>query len=106
MSEVTHILAAIEQGDPHAAEQLLPLVYDELRKLAAHRLAQEKSGQTLQATGKFQKTRMLLIVLTPAPEGGLAPDEQLDLHSCSPLAVTLDSRSPPPRQLDPMRQEK
>ena len=47
-----------------------------------------------------------LIVLTPAPEGGLAPDEQLDLHGCSPLAVTLDSRSPPPRQLDPMRQEK
>ena len=47
MSEVTRILSAIEQGDPSAAEQLLPLVYDELRKLAAHRLAQEKLGQTL-----------------------------------------------------------
>jgi RNA polymerase sigma factor (TIGR02999 family) len=50
MSEVTRILSAIEQGDPHAAEQLLPLVYDELRKLAAHKLAHEKPGQTLQAT--------------------------------------------------------
>src|SRR5438552_17691177 len=50
MTEVTHILSAIEQGDPHAAEQLLPLVYDELRQLAAQKLAQEKPGQTLQAT--------------------------------------------------------
>ena len=50
MADVTHILFQIEQGDPSAAEQLLPLVYDELRKLAAARLANEKSGQTLQAT--------------------------------------------------------
>jgi hypothetical protein len=50
MSDVTHILSVIEQGDPRAAEQLLPLVYDELRKLAAAKLAQEKTGQTLQAT--------------------------------------------------------
>jgi hypothetical protein len=50
MSDVTHLLSAIEQGDTHAAEQLLPLVYEELRKLAAQRLAQEKPGQTLQAT--------------------------------------------------------
>src|SRR5262249_31734934 len=50
MSDVTQILSAIEQGDPHAADQLLPLVYDELRQLAAERLAQEKPGQTLQAT--------------------------------------------------------
>jgi hypothetical protein len=47
MNEVTRVLSAIEQGDPHAAEQLLPLVYDELRKLAAQKLAQEKPGQTL-----------------------------------------------------------
>src|SRR5438093_1217521 len=47
MNEVTRILAGIEQGDPQAAAQLLSLVYDELRKLAAHRLAQEKAGQTL-----------------------------------------------------------
>jgi RNA polymerase sigma factor (TIGR02999 family) len=50
MSDVTHILSQIESGDPAAAEQLLPLVYDELRKLAAAKLAQEKPGQTLQAT--------------------------------------------------------
>src|SRR5262249_30959388 len=50
MNEVTRILSGIEAGDPHAAEQLLPLVYDELRKLAAQKLAQEKLGQTLQAT--------------------------------------------------------
>src|SRR5579859_6697732 len=50
MSEVTRILAAVEGGDPHAAEQLLPLVYEELRKLAAQRLAGEKPGQTLQPT--------------------------------------------------------
>jgi ECF sigma factor len=50
MSEVTRILSAIDQGDPHAAEKLLPLVYDELRKLAAQKLTQEKPGQTLQAT--------------------------------------------------------
>ena len=50
MSEVTRILSAIEQGDSHAAERLLPLVYNELRKLAAQKLSQEKPGQTLQAT--------------------------------------------------------
>jgi hypothetical protein len=50
MSEVTRILSAIEQGDPTAAEQLLPLVYEELRKIAAQRLAQEAPDQTLQAT--------------------------------------------------------
>src|SRR5262249_9366093 len=50
MSDVTRILSAIEQGDPHAAEKLLPLVYDDLRKLAAAKLAQEAPGQTLQAT--------------------------------------------------------
>lgn len=50
MSDATRILQAIEQGDPHAAKQLLPLVYEELRKLAAAKLAHEKPGQTLQAT--------------------------------------------------------
>ena len=55
MHEVTCILCAIEQGDPHAAEQLLPLVYDELRRLAAKKLVQEKPGQTLQATALVPK---------------------------------------------------
>jgi RNA polymerase sigma factor (TIGR02999 family) len=61
MSEVTRILSAIEQGDPHAAEQLLPLVYDELRKLAAQRLAQEKPGQTLQATALVHEAYIRLV---------------------------------------------
>jgi RNA polymerase sigma factor (TIGR02999 family) len=61
MSEVTQILSAIEQGDPHAAEQLLPLVYDELRKLAAQKLAQERPGQTLQATALVHEAYVRLV---------------------------------------------
>jgi RNA polymerase sigma factor (TIGR02999 family) len=61
MSDVTRVLSAIEQGDPHAAEQLLPLVYDELRKLAAQKLAQEKPGQTLQATGLVHEAYLRLV---------------------------------------------
>ena len=61
MSDVTRILSAIEQGDTHAAEQLLPLVYDELRKLAAVRLAQEKPGQTLQATALVHEAYVRLV---------------------------------------------
>jgi len=61
MSDVTQILNAIEQGDPKAAEQLLPLVYDELRKLAAHRLVQEESGQTLQATALVHEAYVRLV---------------------------------------------
>src|SRR5438034_7115937 len=61
MSDVTRILSAIEQGDPHAAEKLLPLVYDELRKLAAQKLAQEKPGQTLQATALVHEAYLRLV---------------------------------------------
>jgi RNA polymerase sigma factor (TIGR02999 family) len=61
MSDVTGILSAIEQGDPHAAEQLLPLVYGELRKLAAQKLAQEKPGQTLQATALVHEAYVRLV---------------------------------------------
>ena len=61
MPEVTRILAAIEAGDLHAAEQLLPLVYDELRRLAAQRLAQEKPGQTLQATALVHEAYLRLV---------------------------------------------
>jgi RNA polymerase sigma factor (TIGR02999 family) len=61
MFEVTRVLSAIEQGDPRAAEQLLPLVYDELRKLAAARLAQEKPGQTLQATALVHEAYLQLV---------------------------------------------
>src|SRR5437773_1842858 len=61
MIDVTRILSAIEQGDPRAAEQLLPLVYDELRKLAAHKLAQEAPGQTLQATALVHDAYIRLV---------------------------------------------
>jgi RNA polymerase sigma factor (TIGR02999 family) len=61
MSDVTRILSAIEEGDPHAAEQLLPLVYDELRQLAAHKLAKEKPGYTLQATALVHEAYLRLV---------------------------------------------
>src|ERR1700730_1274340 len=61
MNEVTRILSAIEQGDPLAAEKLLPLVYEELRKLAAHKLAQEAPGQTLQATALVHDAYLRLV---------------------------------------------
>jgi RNA polymerase sigma factor (TIGR02999 family) len=61
VSEVTRILSALEHGDPHAASQLLPLVYDELRQLAAQRLAQEKSGQTLDATALVHEAYLRLV---------------------------------------------
>jgi RNA polymerase sigma factor (TIGR02999 family) len=61
MSEVTRILSAIEHGDPQAAEQLLPLVYEALRQLAAQRLAQEKPGQTLQATALVHEAYLRLV---------------------------------------------
>jgi RNA polymerase sigma factor (TIGR02999 family) len=61
MNEVTRVLSAIEGGDPHAAEQLLPLVYDELRQLAAQKLAQEKPGQTLQATALVHEAYIRLV---------------------------------------------
>jgi RNA polymerase sigma factor (TIGR02999 family) len=61
MKEVTRILSAIEQDDPHAAEQLLPLVYEELRKLATQKLAQEKPGQTLQATALVHEAYLRLV---------------------------------------------
>jgi RNA polymerase sigma factor (TIGR02999 family) len=61
MSNITQILNAIEQGDPQGAEQLLPLVYDELRKLAAQKLAQEKPGQTLQATALVHDAYLRLV---------------------------------------------
>jgi len=61
MSDVTRILSAIDQGDPRAAEQLLPLVYGELRKLAAQKLAQEAPGQTLQATALVHEAYLRLV---------------------------------------------
>src|SRR3954452_21759771 len=68
MADVTHILSAVEAGDPGAAADLLPLVYDELRKLAAARLADERPGQTLQATALVHEAYLRLV-------GGSQPQE-------------------------------
>src|SRR5262252_7993932 len=68
MNDVTRIISAIEQGDPRATEQLLPLVYDELRKLAAAKLAQEKPGQTLQATALVHEAYIRLVDVAKAQQ--------------------------------------
>jgi RNA polymerase sigma factor (TIGR02999 family) len=69
MSEITRILSAIEQGDPRAAEQLLPLVYDELRQLAARRLAAERADHTLQPTALVHEAYLRLVEGTQPPAG-------------------------------------
>jgi RNA polymerase sigma factor (sigma-70 family) len=86
MSDVTRILSQIESGDPHAAEQLLPLVYDELRKLAAARLAHEQPGQTLQATALVHEAYIRLV-------GGGVKSEVGDQKPESPNS-TSDLRPP------------
>ena len=68
VNDITKILFAIDQGDPHAAEQLLPLVYSELRKLAASRLAQEKPGQTLQATALVHEAYLRVAGTDQSPQ--------------------------------------
>src|SRR6516165_4042833 len=68
MSEVTRILSAIEQGDPSAADKLLPLVYDELRKLAAQKMAHESPGQTLQATALVHDVYLRLVDVDKAQQ--------------------------------------
>src|SRR5215467_8613416 len=76
MKEVTIILSAIDQGDPQAAKQLLPLVYDELRKLAAQKMAQEKPGQTLEATALVHEAYLRLVL-----SGGREPPESQHWNS-------------------------
>jgi RNA polymerase sigma factor (TIGR02999 family) len=68
MPDVTHLLSAIDRGDPHAAEQLLPLVYEELRQLAAEKLAQERPGQTLQPTALVHEAYLRLVDVDNAPQ--------------------------------------
>ncbi|HUE71663.1 MAG TPA: sigma-70 family RNA polymerase sigma factor [Pirellulaceae bacterium] len=85
MSDVTRILSQIESGDPQAAEQLLPLVYDELRKLAAAKLAQEKPGQTLQATALVHEAYLRLV-------GGEARGSYRDRHHFFATAATAMRR--------------
>jgi RNA polymerase sigma factor (TIGR02999 family) len=72
LNNLTQILSAIEQGDPHASEQLLPLVYEELRKLAAQKMAQEAPGQTLQATALVHEA-YLRLVASPGRKSGEEP---------------------------------
>ncbi len=67
MSDITHILSAIDQGDPLATEQFLPLVYDELRRIAAAKLGRERSGQTLQATALVHEAYLRLLDGEQAP---------------------------------------
>jgi RNA polymerase sigma factor (TIGR02999 family) len=71
MGDVTRILSAIDQGDPHASEQLLPLVYDELRRLAAQKMARESPGQTLEATALVHEAYLRLV--QGGEGGGLEP---------------------------------
>jgi RNA polymerase sigma factor (TIGR02999 family) len=86
MSDVTRILSAIEQGDPRAAEQLLPLVYDELRKLAAARLAQEQPGQTLQATALVHEA---YVRLAGTPSEGAAREWEGRAHFFAAAAEAM-----------------
>src|SRR5262245_8189201 len=90
MSDVTRILSAIDQGDPHAAEKLLPLVYDELRKLAAQRLAQEKPGQTLQPTALVHEAYLRLVGNPPHPQS-LSPKGRGE-KTGEPLAAASGER--------------
>jgi hypothetical protein len=77
MNEVTRVLSAIEEGDPHAAEQLLSLVYDELRKLAEQKLAQEKPGQTLEATVLVHAAYLRLVDVYKAQRTETTPEPHL-----------------------------
>src|SRR6266481_5888665 len=91
MSDVTRILSQVEQGDPAAAEQLLPLVYAELRKLAAARLARERPGQTLDATALVHETYLRLV-----GEGVGGQESEIGGSRAGNHSSTPDSRSPTP----------
>ncbi len=97
MSDVTRILSQIDAGDPQAAEQLLPLVYDELRKLAAARLAHEKPGQTLQATALVHEAYLRLV----GPAGPAEPESPANAHGSARLPQTRASPSPAPSPQPP-----
>ncbi len=86
MSEVTRILSAAERGDPHAAEELLPLVYDELRKLAAAKIAQESPGQTLQATALVHEAYVRLV---GGPSDGAAREWEGRAHFVAAAAEAM-----------------
>jgi len=93
MSDVTQILSQIDAGDPRAAEQLLPLVYDELRKLAAARLAHEKPGQTLQATALVHEAYLRLLS-RPDGEKVRRRDGEPDQNQHPPVPPSLPRSVP------------
>jgi RNA polymerase sigma factor (sigma-70 family) len=84
MSEVTHMLSQIDAGDPKAAEQLLPLVYDELRKLAAAKLAHEKPGQTLSATALVHEAYLRMVGAGARSSGQVATEKDGGVSGLSP----------------------
>src|SRR5262245_6090425 len=93
MTDVTRILSAIDQGDPRAAEQLLPLVYDELRQLAAQKLAQEKPGQTLQATALVHEAYLRLVASAGSQSSGtVSQDRDADQATDAPRAREFVNR--------------
>ena len=100
MTDVTNLLSLIEGGDPSAAEQLLPLVYEELRKLAAAKLAQEKPGQTLQATALVHEAYLRLVGTDPARQTNTVDTvghrrfELIESPGEQPLAQSARSRKP------------
>jgi RNA polymerase sigma factor (TIGR02999 family) len=97
VSEVTQILSAIERGDPHAAGQLLPLVYEELRKLAAAKLAQERPGQTLQATALVHEAFLRLVDNDAPPQwNGRRHFFAADAEAMRRILVEQARRRPPP----------
>src|SRR5262249_14252082 len=89
MSDVTRILSAIEQGDPSAAEQLLPLVYDELRKLAAQTLAKDRQGKTLQATALVHEAYLRLVANPGCESGESDPRGDNRRHFFAPAARAM-----------------
>ena len=91
MSDVTHILARIEEGDPAASEQLLPLVYEELRKLAAQKMAQENPGQTLQATALVHEAYVRLVDVV---SGEIRPGTRILIENGRISGVGEDIQSP------------
>ena len=96
MSDVTQILSQIEQGDPSAAERLLPLVYDELRRLASARLAQEKPGQTLQATALVHEAFVRLVAVDHQQRDCRYREEQQSTAKARGGRSAMHHRSPPP----------
>ena len=95
MSDVTRILSAIEEGDPQAASKLLPLVYDELRRLAAQQLAREKPGQTLEATALVHEAYVRLVASGPGRRRLCRPQCQRHRRHRTLIAGNQASKSNP-----------